>query len=278
MKSDVPPKQPVNGTEAIRMDDEDTPFSRFPGNDMPHAGQYGEASALVALQSGSPLGNSSFPVLKAFQDYLEAERVRSRQRTAMLTCIFAAIIVVILVTFGLIWHSVDRNSREREAMLWQVAIANKESPAVKAESPEEKPAENTSELVAAAVAKAQADQAALFSEKFETMTKLIETVQNDNIQLKKALAKKSAAGKSVQAAPTRASAPVAKRHPAHATKQAPAVKKIARKQPVAKPAPVLVVPTVPPPPTPDGFASGSLGVRIPKEPNPLPWRIYMPMK
>ena len=270
MTPDAPPKQPVNGTEAVRMDDPDTALPRYTEGNSTERGNYSEASALVALRSGSQQGNDSFPVLKALQDYLEAERVRSRQRTTMLSCIFAGIIVIILITFGLIWHSIVQSGHEREAMLLQVALANKgQTPAVNVEvpAPAQSKNENTAALVATAVAKAQADQAALFAEKLDTMNKLVASIQQDNAKMKAELGKR----------PTAASPkPIAKKP--QPTTAAKTVKTAAKPKSTAKEPSILSIPTVPPPPSPKGYASGSFGVRLPKEPNPLPWRIYMPMK
>lgn len=274
MTSDAPPKQTVNGTEAIRMDEQAAALPRYQDQqtDPDLGAAYSEASALVSLQPGGRQGDDSFPVLKAFQDYLEAERIRSSQRTTMLTAIFATIVVVILITFGLIWHSAIQSARERETMLLQMALAGKgQQPVVNVAAPAPaEPAEDTAAIVAAAVSKAQADQAALFAEKLESMTKLVATIQQDNANMKAALAKNTEpAPVAKQPAPVAKAAPVVK--PAPAAKAAPA-------KTTAKAKPVLAIPTVPPPPSPQGFASGSFGVRIPKEPNPLPWRIYMPMK
>jgi len=49
-----------------------------------------------------PKGEESFPVLKAFQEFLDAERERSRRRQMILTLSFMSVIVVIVVLFCVI--------------------------------------------------------------------------------------------------------------------------------------------------------------------------------
>lgn len=261
------------------MDDANAALPRFTEQNASDANSYGEASALVALHSDANPGGESFPVLKAFQDYLEAERIRSRQRTTMLTVIFASIIAIVLVTFGLIWHSSIQSSREREAMLWKIAMEVKSQPAAPQVMVPAQPKEDTKAVVAEAVTKAQADQAALFADKLDQMNKLVAKIQDDNTKLQKALDNRANTPAPVANKPSKISTSTAKHSPppqkAKASPKGKAAQPVQHKK---KAKTILSIPTVPPPPAPKGYASGSYGIRIPKEPNPLPWHIYTPMK
>ncbi len=61
------------------------------------------ATALSLLDQAS---TSDFPVLKAFQEYIEAEQVRSRKRMFGLSIFFAILLVVVFVAFSVIMITV----------------------------------------------------------------------------------------------------------------------------------------------------------------------------
>lgn len=91
MSQNIPPKQTVTGTAGTV----DPAFGKA------SADATDEPGALVSIHNAALHANpDSFPVLKAFQDYLETERKRARQRLIMLSAFFAILLVVVM--FGLI--------------------------------------------------------------------------------------------------------------------------------------------------------------------------------
>jgi len=84
---------------------------------------------LVAMyNAASHAGAESFPVLKAFQDYLEAERAQARKRVVQLSVLFAVLMTVVVggfLTAGIaMWRSNDqRVDKLLEAVISQKALA-----------------------------------------------------------------------------------------------------------------------------------------------------------
>ena len=75
MTANIPPKQTVTGS----------PAAADPAFGQPYAAPSDPPGALVSIHNAALHANpDSFPVLKAFQDYLETERQRARQRLILL--------------------------------------------------------------------------------------------------------------------------------------------------------------------------------------------------
>jgi len=88
MTSNIPPKQTVAETLG-------GPNAMF---EQPYAGMSEQPGALVSIHNAALHANpDSFPVLKAFQDYLETERQRARQRLILLSAFFAVLLIVVMV-------------------------------------------------------------------------------------------------------------------------------------------------------------------------------------
>ncbi len=68
-------------------------------------------------------GMNDFPVLKAFQEYIEAEQARSRKRMLGLSVFFVVLLVVVVITFSLIITAVI--SRDQQNMS-AIAARNQE--------------------------------------------------------------------------------------------------------------------------------------------------------
>jgi DNA polymerase III gamma/tau subunit len=69
-------------------------------NDIPPK-QTPDASSgnLVAMYQASGLNAESFPVLKAFQDYIDAERAQARKRVLVLSISFSAVLCTMVLVF-----------------------------------------------------------------------------------------------------------------------------------------------------------------------------------
>lgn len=67
--------------------------------------------------------SGDFPVLKAFQQYIDAEQAKARKRMAWLSAFFVTLLVVVVVAFSLIMTAVIRRDQEN---LSQIATRNQE--------------------------------------------------------------------------------------------------------------------------------------------------------
>lgn len=83
------------------------------------AGQNDGTTALRIFDQAN--GMNDFPVLKAFQEYIEAEQARARKRTLGLSIFFIVLLVVVVVTFSVIMASVINRDQQS---LQAIAIRN----------------------------------------------------------------------------------------------------------------------------------------------------------
>ncbi len=342
--SDAPPKQPVKGTDSVRMDtgasfppyqgaNADTdPVPVTPASSGAGAGMSASA-ALVSMHNAASQGDA-FPVLKAFQDYLEAERQRARRRMTTLSVVFAIVTVAVIGAFALIWLSTMRGMQDTNRQLLDAALkrANAEPPApVVVQPPPQPSAVETAKVIAEAVSKAQSEQSAAFAKTLEGLNASLETMRRDNAEMRaeierekaaaakaeaeKAAAEKAAAERAVAEEKARAAKEEAQKAAAQkvaATGKGPAASATqaatasgglgavpaatASGGPGAAPAAAasegptavsaapatqpaeLVIPKYNAPPPPEGFSQDVMAVRLQKEPRPISWRVYVPMR
>lgn len=79
------------------------------------AGQNGGTTALRIFDQAN--GMNDFPVLKAFQEYIEAEQARARKRTLGLSIFFIVLLIVVVVTFSVIMAAViNRDQQSLQAI------------------------------------------------------------------------------------------------------------------------------------------------------------------
>ena len=154
MRTNIPPKQSVNSTPAAEEPSFETPF----------ASEADESGALVSIHNAALHANpDSFPVLKAFQDYLETERKRARQRLIMLSAFFAILLVAVMIALISIGVYVFGNMSQTQSKLLTAVLENKNTPQVAASpvlapEPQFDPkalADTIEERIAAALANAQ---------------------------------------------------------------------------------------------------------------------------
>ena len=114
--SDIPPKQPVEGKAAAPMPGAAGRLREHDG----YAPDIDSSGALVSLHNAAlQSGSDSFPVLKAFQDYLESERRRARRRVALVSVLFTVILVVVLIALLTAGLMMFRYMRETQENLWR---------------------------------------------------------------------------------------------------------------------------------------------------------------
>ena len=102
--SDIPPKHTPDTT----------------AYDTPETG-----SGLVAMYNAASHANAeSFPVLKAFQEYIEAERAQARKRVIQLSVFFSILMGVVVTGFLIAGIFMLRNMTTVQNKLLDVALAN----------------------------------------------------------------------------------------------------------------------------------------------------------
>jgi len=108
-------------------------MSEIPPKQMPDTSSYDETGAgggMVAMYNAASHANAeSFPVLKAFQDYLEAERTQARKRVIQLSIFFAVLMGVVVTGFLSAGIFMLRNMTSMQNKLLDVALANRTAPA-----------------------------------------------------------------------------------------------------------------------------------------------------
>ena len=115
-------------------------MSAIPPKHTPDTSSYDapeSGGGMVAMyNAASHAGAESFPVLKAFQDYLEAERTQARKRVIQLSVFFAVLMCVVVTGFltaGVFMFrnmtSMQSNMTTMQSKLLDVALANRAAPA-----------------------------------------------------------------------------------------------------------------------------------------------------
>ena len=113
MTNNIPPNPP-------RSDQPGTPQDNPAGYD--HLPPADTAHGLV-IHASSPHGDANdFPVLKAFQDYLETERQQARKRLATLTFFFVALMTLVVAGFITAFVFTFGNMSKREDRIMDEAM------------------------------------------------------------------------------------------------------------------------------------------------------------
>ena len=100
--------------------------------DIPPAAEASSAAAptdpenLFAVALAKNSGNDSFPVLNAFQTFLDQERERARRRVVTMAVCFTGAMIVLLLVFGILFATffsrmMVRNDRQQDRLLDLVA-------------------------------------------------------------------------------------------------------------------------------------------------------------
>ena len=73
----------------------------------------GDASNSNAISLfGQSANMNDFPVLKAFQEYIDAEQAKARKRMLGLSIFFIVLLVAVVITFTIIMTSIFNHNRE----------------------------------------------------------------------------------------------------------------------------------------------------------------------
>ena len=79
--------------------------------------------------------NNEFPVLKAFQQYIDAEQAKARKRMLGLSVFFIILLVVVVVTFVLVLTTVVNRNQALSDRLLDYALKEREKPAQAVQPP-----------------------------------------------------------------------------------------------------------------------------------------------
>ena len=71
---------------------------------------------------GQAANANDFPVLKAFQEYIDAEQAKARKRMLGLSIFFVVLLVAVVITFTIIVISIFAHNRELSDRLLDVAF------------------------------------------------------------------------------------------------------------------------------------------------------------
>ena len=116
-----------SGKSIILNDMSETPPKHAPDNANYEPGEGG--GQLVAMYNAASHANAeSFPVLKAFQDYIEAERSAARKRVMQLSIFFAVLMGVVVTGFLTAGIFMLRNMSAVQNKLLDVALSERAAP------------------------------------------------------------------------------------------------------------------------------------------------------
>ena len=257
--SDIPPRQPVNGTASARVESA-YGLPPLPPADLPP--DIDATGALVSLhQAATHSGPDSFPVLKAFQDYLESERRRARRRVALVTSLFAGLTLVLVAAFLAAGVLLFNYMKDREERLW-LRLEQQPAPAAAAPSP--------------AAPALPATAVAALEQELRTLGAALAELKNDNAARRGTFATPppAPAVRAPDAADARPAAEPAPPPPPSAGAVAPPAA-----DPVAagpRPAALEIPAGVKPPAPPAGYAESDIYLRPGGKGAPIPWRVYVP--
>ena len=271
--SDIPPRQPVNGTASARVESA-YGLPPLPQGDQPP--DIDATGALVSLhQAATHSGPDSFPVLKAFQEYLESERLRARRRVALVTSLFAGIVVVLIAVFLAAGILLFNFMKEREERLWHrlesqtaAVVQPAAAPAPTASAALEREMQRLGEALAALTRERRAAREVPPTAPAAPAAAAAPSTGTAGAAVS-ATVPAPAASVAVAAAPAPAPAPAAV-PAAAAPSAAPAVPAVPRRAALEIPAGVA------PPAPPAGFAASGIYLRPGGRGAPIPWNVFVP--
>ena len=145
----------------------------------PHDGP-GPETAENAFALAFPKGDESFPVLKAFQEFLDAERERARRRQMTLTICFMSAIVLLVVLFcvvgAILFSGMMRRSDAQQAQMLDILMQRMPAPVAQAPAVQPPPAQ-----IPAPVAESRPDP------QVSELLDVIKALQSQNAEMMSAL-------------------------------------------------------------------------------------------
>ena len=96
--------------------------------DMPEPDEAAPAATNAVSLFNQGGGVSDFPVLKAFQEYIDAEQAKARKRMFGLSIFFIVLLVVVVITFTIVITSVIGRNQALSDRLLDIALRDRASP------------------------------------------------------------------------------------------------------------------------------------------------------
>lgn len=236
-------------------------MSSIPPKHMPDPSPYEAPEAgggLVAMyNAASHASAESFPVLKAFQDYIEAERTQARKRVMQLSIFYAVLMGVVVTGFLTAGIFMLRNMSTVQNKLLDVALAQKVAPApVSAPTAQPSPLlEESVRQMSRAATELQSNVDKKLDGVSEVASKVSEKVASQNGELEK----------------LRAEIQHMQEQSAKLKDELVSIKEASKKPaPVASPRPVAAATPAPPRPSPvaAGATAPAVAATPPKNPEP----------
>lgn len=132
---------------------------------------------------GQAANANDFPVLKAFQEYIDAEQAKARKRMLGLSIFFVVLLVAVVVTFTVVVMSIVSHNRELSDRLLDVAFRERQAPVVVTPAAAPQPIVQPQPTVAPAVAPAQDSGIKPILEKLEALAAAMVARQQQALQL-----------------------------------------------------------------------------------------------
>ncbi|MEI7902586.1 MAG: hypothetical protein WCK89_20240 [bacterium] len=282
-------------------------MSAIPPRQTPDTSAYATSETggdLVAMYNAASHANAeSFPVLKAFQDYLEAERSQARKRVMQFSIFFAVLVGVVVTGFIFAGIFMFRNMTTVQNKLLDVALAQKvtpsPAPAVQTSPALEESVKQMSRVTAelqtsldkkldgvSEISAKVHEKVASQDGELEKLRAELRQLQEQSTKLKNELVSIQEEGKKPAAATAPKVAPVALAAATPAPKPEP---KILSPEPVAAPIKPVSDPRFPPavkeppvtpagitpPPAPPGMMATAIPLKT-KNIGTIPWRVLIP--
>ena len=146
-------------------------------SDNPTTGDGSNPNAISLF--GQSANMNDFPVLKAFQEYIDAEQAKARKRMLGLSIFFIVLLVAVVVTFTIIVISIFTHNRQLSDRLLDVALRERQIAVAPQQQPAPQPIVVPQPVVAPAPAQDTGMKALL--EKLESLAAAMATRQQQAV-------------------------------------------------------------------------------------------------
>jgi hypothetical protein len=271
MINNIPPKQTLSGMSGAPPEGS-AGYDHLPPADPLHGGmpQHG-----LVLHDPSHGDANSFPVLKAFQDYLEMERQQARKRLVTLTVFFVSLMTLVVAGFIVAFIFMFNNMSRREDRLMDAALQQRRdvppaAAATAAPAPADLMAQQMARAFQAAAQNLQTNLSSQLANVGTVATRLDSKVEAQNAEM--ARLRDTLAAIQKENATLRTDMP---KLALEAARKAPPAT-LSRPSAGTAPAAATTPPAAAAGRTPKGYGETVLLIRSRDGENSIPWRTLMP--
>jgi hypothetical protein len=274
MINNIPPKQTLGGMSGA-LPDNPAGYDRLPPADPVSGGlpQHG-----LVIHDPSHGDANSFPVLKAFQDYLEMERQQARKRLVTLTVFFVALMTLVVAGFIVAFVFLFGNMSKREDRLLDVALQQRKDVVPATPAPAALLAQQVAKEFEAAAQNLQTNLSSQLATVGRVATRLDGKVDAQNAEMAKM--RDELAGMQKENASLRADLP---KLALEAARRAPSPAASSDRytphpdgRAVLPPTTTAGTPAAAAGKAPNGYAEAVLLIRSHDSDNSIPWRTFVP--